>query len=88
MQVPFTIPAELSNNLGHVSAQLQADLHDVLLAAFSVLLVRYSRQDDITLGCALPCGNHQVCPWSWMTLFNDPACFVSGLKLAQSVPTS
>ena len=75
VQVSFSITPELSSNLGHVSAQLQGDLHDVLLAAFSVLLLRYSRQDDITLGCALPCGNHQVRTSLLMTLLNDPSNF-------------
>ncbi|KAK9853881.1 hypothetical protein WJX84_005540 [Apatococcus fuscideae] len=60
LQAPFPIPAELSSQLEKLAEQLRVDLHHMLLTAFSVLLLRYSRQDDITLGCAIPIGPSQV----------------------------
>ncbi len=60
VQVPFTVPADLASGLEKVAEQLRASLHDVLLTAFSVLLMRYSRESDITLGCAIPLGASQV----------------------------
>ncbi len=52
LQVPVALPAQLSAELTVLAQQLRSDLHHLLLAAFKVLLMRYSRQDDLTLGCA------------------------------------
>ena len=46
----FEIPAELSNRLRELSRQQDATLFQTLLAAFFVLLHRYSAQDDICVG--------------------------------------
>lgn len=46
----FDIPAELALPLRKLSRSENATLYMVLLAAFQVLLARYSGQDDITVG--------------------------------------
>ena len=46
------MPAQLSSQLVLLAQQLGAELHHLLLAVFNVLLMRYSRQDDLTIGCA------------------------------------
>lgn len=60
MQADFEVPAYLTSQLQSTgSFDAQQSLYDCLLAAFSVLLTRYSRQDDITIAAVLP-GTAQV----------------------------
>ena len=49
-KVYFQLPATLSNELRQLSQQSGTTLFMTLLAAFSILLSRYSRQDDIVVG--------------------------------------
>ena len=68
-QAEFEVPAYLAAQLevgGHADAQQR--LYNCLLAAFSVLLFRYSRQDDITVAGVLP-GTAQVCNIDWWKTF-------------------
>ena len=48
--LPFLLNSELSAALGHLSRQSSATLYMTLLAAFQVLLSRYSGQADIVVG--------------------------------------
>ena len=60
LQCHFEVPAFLTTQLAGVGASdAQHSLYNCLLAAFSVLLTRYSRQDDITIAAVLP-GTAQV----------------------------
>ena len=56
LQVPVVIDPQLSAQLVVLAQRLHSDVHHLLLAAFNVLLMRYSRQDDLTLGCAVQGG--------------------------------
>lgn len=53
----FKLNAELSQQLKTLSQNSATTLNMTLLAAFSVLLYRYSRQEDIVIG--IPTGNRQ-----------------------------
>jgi amino acid adenylation domain-containing protein len=53
----FTLDAELSARLGELAQREGASLFMVLLAAFKVLLARYSRQEDQSMG--FPVANRQ-----------------------------
>ncbi|WP_279432879.1 condensation domain-containing protein, partial [Nostoc sp. 106C] len=55
----FTLSPELSQALQKLSRQEGATLFMTLLAAFQTLLYRYSRQEDILVGCAIASRNHQ-----------------------------
>ncbi len=46
----FTLPVELSESLKHFSRREGVTLYMLMLAAFKVLLSRYSAQDDIVVG--------------------------------------
>lgn len=46
----FSLPAELSHALSALSQQEEATLFMTLLAAFQILLARYTGQDDIVVG--------------------------------------
>ncbi|HXQ72868.1 MAG TPA: condensation domain-containing protein, partial [Pyrinomonadaceae bacterium] len=46
----FTLPADLAESLGSFSRREGVTLYMVMLAAFKVLLNRYSNQDDIVVG--------------------------------------
>ena len=46
----FTFPPELFQRIEALARREMVDAFDVLVAAFSILLSRYSRQDDIVLG--------------------------------------
>lgn len=60
MQAEFQLPAYLTTQLeAGGTGDAQQRLHNCLLAAFAVLLTRYSRQDDITVAGVLP-GTAQV----------------------------
>ena len=48
--VPFTLSAELTQQLRQVSRQHGVTIFMTLLAAFQVVLSRYSRQDDVVVG--------------------------------------
>src|SRR5690606_8587661 len=48
--VALSLPTELARALGRLSRQESASLFMTLLAAFKVLLARYSAQDDIVVG--------------------------------------
>ncbi len=49
----FALPAELANAVRHLSQEEGATLFMTVLAAFNVLLFRYSGQDDINVGTAI-----------------------------------
>lgn len=49
----FILPKELSNSLNRLSRHERATLFMVLLAAFDVLLYRYTNQPDIVVGTAI-----------------------------------
>ncbi len=51
--VNFTVPAELKTKLEKLSRQEGATLFMVLLAAYQLLLARYSGQSDISVGTAI-----------------------------------
>ncbi len=51
------IPAALANTLKTLGAQAGATLYMTLLAAFNVLLYRYSGQDDLVVGSPVACRN-------------------------------
>ena len=55
--VKFTLSAELSKELRHLSHRSEATLYMTLLAAFSVLLYRYTNQEDLVIGS--PIANRQ-----------------------------
>lgn len=59
--MPLAVPAQLSSQLVLLAQQLGSELHHLLLAAFNVLLMRYSRQDDLTIGCAAQGPLEAVC---------------------------
>jgi non-ribosomal peptide synthetase component F len=46
----FWLPIQLSSHIKRLARQEEATLFMTLLAAFSVLLHRYSGQDDIVIG--------------------------------------
>ncbi|HYO55361.1 condensation domain-containing protein, partial [Archangium sp.] len=50
---PLTLPGELSRALAGAGARQESRLTTTLLAAFLVLLHRYTREEDITLGVVL-----------------------------------
>ncbi|WP_254648760.1 condensation domain-containing protein, partial [Streptomyces sp. GbtcB6] len=54
----FSIPAELANQLRALSSGNGATLFMTLLAAFQVLLARYSGQDDIAVGTPIAGRRH------------------------------
>lgn len=54
----FTIDATTADRLRHLSKQCGATLYMTLLAAFSILLQRYSRQDDFAVGSPIAHRNH------------------------------
>jgi len=54
----FTLPAALSRRLRAFSAAANATLFMTLLAAFKVLLMRYSRQTDLVVGSPIANRNH------------------------------
>jgi amino acid adenylation domain-containing protein len=47
----FTWPASLVQDLQHLARREGATLFQVLLAAFKILLQRYTRQEDLIVGC-------------------------------------
>jgi hypothetical protein len=47
---PFSLSPELSGKLRQLARQEQATLFELLLAAYSVLLGRYCRQDEVAVG--------------------------------------
>jgi len=47
----FSIENEISGKLNDLAQSLNCGLFDILHTAFTVLLYRYSNQEDITLGC-------------------------------------
>ncbi|MBD3307337.1 amino acid adenylation domain-containing protein [candidate division KSB3 bacterium] len=53
----FDLPSELTNKLNALSQQAGTSLFMTLLAAFAVLLARYTRQDDLVIGT--PTANRQ-----------------------------
>ncbi|MCU7245686.1 MAG: amino acid adenylation domain-containing protein [Microcystis aeruginosa WS75] len=53
----FNVNQELTEKLKNLSQQLSVTLNMTLLTAFSVLLYRYSHQEDIVVG--IPTGNRQ-----------------------------
>jgi amino acid adenylation domain-containing protein len=54
----FTIDASTADTLRDLSKQEGATLYMTLLAAFSILLQRYSRQDDFAVGSPIAHRNH------------------------------
>jgi amino acid adenylation domain-containing protein len=56
--IPFAISAELKDRLGRVSQREGATLFITLLAAFNVLLYRYTCQEDIAVGTPIAHRNH------------------------------
>jgi amino acid adenylation domain-containing protein len=56
--LPFFIPKEITERLQELSTKTGATLFMILLSAFSVLLSRYSRQDDIVIGSPIAGRNH------------------------------
>ncbi len=54
----FTIDANTADALRNLSKQWGATLYMTLLAAFSILLQRYSRQDDFAVGSPIAHRNH------------------------------
>ena len=66
LQVSIGLPEQLCTQLAGVAKQLDVQLPDVLLAGLAVLLKRYSREDDITIGSLVAAGEEQVRPvLSW-----------------------
>ncbi|HEY6190573.1 MAG TPA: condensation domain-containing protein, partial [Pyrinomonadaceae bacterium] len=55
---PFALPANLSERLEELSRQQGVTLFMMLLAAFQVLLSRYSAQQDIVVGSPIANRNH------------------------------
>lgn len=51
--VPFTIPEPLTNKLRQLSRDHSSSLFMTLLAAFNVLLRRYSGKEDLLIGCPI-----------------------------------
>jgi amino acid adenylation domain-containing protein len=47
----FTIPAERARALRRLAAECSSTLHDVVLAAYQVVLHRHSGETDIVVGC-------------------------------------
>lgn len=56
--IPFVISAELTDKLGALSQREGATLFMTLLAAFNVLLYRYTHQEDIAVGTPIAHRNH------------------------------
>ncbi|HKR96001.1 MAG TPA: amino acid adenylation domain-containing protein [Candidatus Angelobacter sp.] len=56
--IPFLISAELKERLGAFSQREGATLFMTLLAAFNVLLYRYTHQEDIVVGTPIAHRNH------------------------------
>ncbi|WP_293077965.1 condensation domain-containing protein [Okeania sp. SIO3B5] len=59
-RVPFQLNASLSQGLRTFAQANQSTLFMTLLAAFAVLLSRYSSQDDIPIGVPVANRNHQT----------------------------
>ncbi len=57
--IPFSIPAHLTQALHTLSRQVGATLFMTLLAAFQLLLSRYSGQDDLVVGSPIANRNRQ-----------------------------
>ncbi|HET8824087.1 MAG TPA: amino acid adenylation domain-containing protein, partial [Terriglobales bacterium] len=57
-QLRLTIPADLSSKLKQVAQKNEATLFMTLLSAFSVLLARYSGQDDVVVGSPIAGRTH------------------------------
>ena len=57
-KVAFTIPAEVTQGLRRLSRQAEATLFMTLLAAFKVLLTRYTGQRDIVVDTPIAGRNH------------------------------
>src|SRR5262249_10376768 len=55
----FALPAELASGLRELSRREGATLYMVLLAAFSLLLSRYSGQEDIVVGTPIAGRSHR-----------------------------
>lgn len=70
--MPFSLPAELVEKLSEIGCEASGSaispegrrigLSWATLAAFQVLLGRYSRQDDITIGVPAVLGGKEVSP--------------------------
>ncbi|MGJ5178590.1 amino acid adenylation domain-containing protein [Bradyrhizobium oligotrophicum] len=50
---PFALPAELSNALADLARRQGVTMFSIMLAAFGLLLQRYSRSDDISIGTSI-----------------------------------
>ena len=57
--IPFEIPANLTRGLNNISSNAGASLYMTTLAAFSVLLSKYSSQTDISVGSPIANRNFQ-----------------------------
>lgn len=78
-QVPLSIPAEHARELATIGnagaagvfpvahSNRRSELSWAVLAAFQVLLYRYSRQDDITIGTPKTAGADEVCALLYMS---------------------
>ncbi|MES2787272.1 MAG: amino acid adenylation domain-containing protein, partial [Pseudomonadota bacterium] len=54
----FTLESTLSSNLKTLTAATAGTLYSTLLAAFQILLQRYSGQDEVVLGTVMPARGH------------------------------
>jgi amino acid adenylation domain-containing protein/non-ribosomal peptide synthase protein (TIGR01720 family) len=57
-ELSFSISTEITSRLKELSTKTGSTLFMILLSAFSILLSRYSRQDDIVIGSPIAGRNH------------------------------
>jgi amino acid adenylation domain-containing protein len=58
--VPFVVPSQLLAQLKELSHKETATLYMTVLAAFQLLLARYSQQEDVAVGTAIANRNHRA----------------------------
>lgn len=56
-KIARAMPSQLWDAISRLGCEAQVDAYEVLLAAFQVLLFRYSGQEDLVVGCRLSEGN-------------------------------
>ncbi|QDX92246.1 amino acid adenylation domain-containing protein [Brevibacillus laterosporus] len=56
--ISFTVDKEITRNLREVAQQTRSTMYMVLLSAITILLAKYSRQEDITVGSPIAGRTH------------------------------
>ena len=82
----FTIPAELTKALKELSQQANTSLFITALAAFKLLLSRYSGQQDVVVGTPVMNHNHDMInTFALRTSLHDNPTFLQLLERVQAV---